>query len=125
MSSQRKPARRAAPAPPRPAVDHGQDPASADTRAQQDDGSTETTTAHSTAQKPATRSRGRRRVDTAGPSYPKRPTVPMSDDDFRELKRANAEDDIPTVTRIRAMIALWRENQRWRQQVDKRARRMS
>jgi hypothetical protein len=49
--------------------------------------------------------------------------VPLPEHLFRYLKRANAEDDIDTTVRIRAMIELYEHDQRHRARVDKIAKK--
>jgi hypothetical protein len=49
--------------------------------------------------------------------------VPLPEHLFRYLKRANAEDDIDTTVRIRAMIELYEHDQRHRTRVDKIAKK--
>lgn len=53
----------------------------------------------------------------------KRVHVPLPEDLFRFLKRANAEDDIDTTVRIRAMIELYEHDERHRARVDKIAKK--
>jgi hypothetical protein len=49
--------------------------------------------------------------------------VPLPENLFRYLKRANAEDDIDTTVRIRAMIELYEHDERHRTRVDKIAKK--
>jgi hypothetical protein len=60
-----------------------------------------------------------------GVSYPRRVTLPLTDDDYKALKRAHLDDDVNTVTRLRAMVDLWQTNSRVREQIDRHARRIA
>jgi hypothetical protein len=57
--------------------------------------------------------------------YPKRVTLPLTEEDYRALARARAEDDIDIAARLRAMLSLWKDNARHRSQVDRLARKLS
>jgi hypothetical protein len=61
-------------------------------------------------------------VLTPSASSAKRTQLYLHPDDFRELALAKIDDRADLNARIRAMIALWRSNGRYRAQVDRLAR---
>lgn len=59
---------------------------------------------------------------TASTSEAKRISLYVHPDDFRELGLAKLDDGADANARFRAMLALWRDNERFRKQVDRLAR---
>jgi len=57
-------------------------------------------------------------------AYPRKTTLPLSEGDWRALAEARLRDGTDTAARLRAMIALWREDERLRRSVDERARQL-
>lgn len=55
--------------------------------------------------------------------HDRRLNVPVSDAELRSLGEARLNDGIPAAARVRAMIALWQENEDVRRRVDSRAHR--
>ncbi|MGH9380828.1 MAG: hypothetical protein ACRD2Z_09475 [Thermoanaerobaculia bacterium] len=55
---------------------------------------------------------------------PKRLMVPLSTDEDRALKAARLADGIPAAARVRAMLQLYREDERVARKVDATAKRM-
>jgi len=84
-------------------------------------GARHTRAAQKTAQ-PAAAARGAAAWADARESFPKRVTVPLTEEDYRRLKHAQADDDIDTAARIRAMIYLWETNARYRARIERIAR---
>jgi hypothetical protein len=82
----------------------------------------------------ATTGRAVAKVTTAPPMLAEQPAPPahysarmqltLTPDQARALKLAKVEDGIEGTARIRAMIALWIEDDRLRHRIDKRARSM-
>ncbi|MFD4522287.1 hypothetical protein ACFWO6_30590 [Paenibacillus glucanolyticus] len=62
------------------------------------------------------------RVKASDAKTAKKVSLYLHPDDFRELGMAKLDDGVDANSRIRAMIALWRENPRMRAQVDKLAK---
>jgi hypothetical protein len=61
---------------------------------------------------------------TTDETRPKRLMVPLSVDEDRALKEFRLGDGIAAAARVRAMLALYREDERFRRRVDAMARRM-
>lgn len=57
-------------------------------------------------------------------AYPRKTTLPLSEEDWRALAEARLGDGTDTAARLRAMIALWREDERLQRHVDERARQL-
>lgn len=55
---------------------------------------------------------------------PKRLMVPLSVDEDRALKEYRLDDGLPAAARMRAMLQLYREDERFRKRVDAVAQRM-
>lgn len=103
---------------PRPAADHGHDPAAGDTQYE--------TTQQSTARSAKRSTRKPQQRPATEPDAEDRPTERVSllltPEDAKELKRARIEDGIDANKRIRAMISLWRSSEAHRKRVDTRAK---
>ncbi len=125
--------RRARPRPmpgPRPAADHEQDPAgpSADqstaapgrSRSSTSSSSSRSSTS-SRRQQPAAR---KPPAAASPPAFERRLTLPLTPELDKALKLAKIEDGIDTATRLRAMIGVYLEKERYRASVDNRARHM-
>lgn len=57
-------------------------------------------------------------------AHPRKTTLPLSEEDWRALAEARLGDGTDTAARLRAMIALWREDGRLQRRVDERARQL-
>ena len=120
MSAARKPKAKASPGP-KPAADHGQDPAAAGARQQTTDTKTEAADTSNSQQTQQQSTPAADNSDTdAKPT--ERVSLLLTPDDAKALKAARVEDGIDANKRLRAMISLWREDQRHRTRVDKRAK---
>lgn len=64
-------------------------------------------------------------VAASGPAYPKRMTLPLTVEDHRALRVAHLDDGVEATARLRAMLALWQQDERLRARIDKLARQMS
>lgn len=101
---------------PKPAADHGQDPAGATRKAT----GTKRTAATKTSQQPR---QPAAETDAGTDDRPtERVSLLLTTEDARALKVARIDDGIDANKRLRAMISLWRDDQRHRARVDKRAR---
>lgn len=61
----------------------------------------------------------------AGPNYPKRMTLPLTVEDHRALRVAHLDDGVEATARLRAMLALWQQDERLRARIDKLAKQLS
>jgi hypothetical protein len=60
----------------------------------------------------------------ADATRPRRLMVPLSEDEDKALKVFRLDDGVPAAARIRAMLQLYREDDRWRRKVNDTVRRM-
>lgn len=61
----------------------------------------------------------------SGPTYPKRMTLPLTVEDHRALRVAHLDDGVEATARLRAMLALWQQDERLRARIDKLARQLN